>query len=421
MANRFSNRLKHAWNAFVSPTQEERLTPRSEYYGGSSSYRPDRVRFNVANEKSLVSSIFTRIGIDAAGVDVRHVRTDDDNRYREDIDSSLNECLTLSANLDQAARAFRQDLVMTLLDRGCVAVVPVDTTINPLSTGGYDILTMRVGWVTSWFPRHVRVSVYNDAKGIREEIVLPKANVAIIENPLYAVMNETSSTLQRLIRKLNTLDSIDKQLDSGKLDIIIQLPYTVKSESMRQKAQQRLKDIEFQLTGSQYGIAYADGSEKITQLNRPAENNLMTQVEYLTEMLYGELGITEDVMKGKADEETMLNYWSRTIEPILEAITEELKRTFLTKTARSQKQSIMYFRDVFKLAPLQVVAEAADKFARNEILTSNELRGVVGFKPAKDPKADKLINSNMPTSDTQLNQPSNDNNVVPIRQATQNG
>jgi putative sterol carrier protein len=368
-------------------------------YGG----RPDRRRFTIPNERSIISSIYTRLTIDVASVGIRHVRLDDSDRYLEDVDSGLNNCLTLEANMDQAAQAFRQDIVMTLFDKGVAAIVPVDTTINPSQSGAFDIQTLRVGEIVAWMPQHVRVSLYNEQIGRREEIVLEKKFVAIVENPLYSVMNEPNSTLQRLIRKLNLLDAVDEQSSSGKLDIIIQLPYVIKSEARRQQAEQRRKDIEFQLKGSQYGIAYTDGTEKVTQLNRPAENNLLTQVQFLTEMLYGQLGLTEAVMNGTADEKAMLNYNNRTIEPILTAIVEAMKRTFLTKTARTQRQSIMYFKDPFKLVPINDIAEIADKFARNEILTSNELRQVIGFKPAKDPKADKLMNSNMPQPNPQPN------------------
>jgi hypothetical protein len=385
--------LKHAWNVF-SNTSERRVF--SQYgdpnYGG----RPDRVRLQIPNERSLISSIYTRLSIDVASVDMRHVRTDDQKRYLEDVDSGLNNCLTVEANLDQAARAFRQDIAMTLFDRGCAALVPVDTTINPETSGGYDILTLRVGEVVAWYPNHVRINLYNEAVGRREEITIEKSAVAIVENPLYAVMNEPNSTLQRLLVKLNLLDSIDVQSASGKLDLIIQLPYVIKSEARRQQAEQRRQDIEFQLKGSQYGIAYTDGTEKITQLNRPAENNLMAQVEYLVEMLYSQLGLTEEIMKGTADEKAMLNYWNRTIEPILTAVVEAMRRTFLTKTARTQKQSVLFFRDPFRLVPIENIAEIADKFTRNEIMSSNEIRQVVGMAPSKDPKADQLTNSNMP-------------------------
>jgi len=344
----------------------------------------------------MISSIYTRLSIDVASVDMRHVRLDDENRYIDDIVSGLNNCLTVEANLDQAARAFRQDVAMTLFDRGVAVLVPVDTSINPQQTGGFDILTLRVGDVVSWFPHHVRVNLYNETTGAREEITLHKSTVAIIENPLYAVMNEPNSTLQRLLRKLNLLDVIDEQSASGKLDLIIQLPYVIKSEARREQAEQRRKDIEFQLKGSQYGIAYTDGTEKITQLNRPAENNLMSQIEYLTAMLYGQLGLTEEVMNGTADEKAMLNYWNRTIEPVLTAMVESMRRSFLTKTARTQKQTVQFFRDPFRLVPIENIAEIADKFTRNEIMTSNEMRQVVGMSPHPDPKADQLLNSNMP-------------------------
>lgn len=388
------SRLKHAWNAFTGQDVDVRL----HSYGDAVAYgtRPDRTQRAWSNERSIISSIYTRLTIDIASVDVRHVRLDDSGRYLEDVDSGLNNCLTLEANIDQAARAFRQDIVMTMFDRGVAAIVPVDTSMNPNVFGSFDIQTMRVGEIVSWMPRHVKVRLYNEATGKREDITLEKKYVAIIENPLYAVMNEPNSTLQRLIRKLNLLDAIDEQSGSGKLDIIIQLPYVIKSEARRQQAEQRRKDIEFQLKGSQYGIAYTDGTEKITQLNRPAENNLLNQVQYLTEMLYGQLGITQAVMDGTADEKAMLNYYNRTVEPILTAMTQGMLRTFLTKTARTQKQSILFFRDMFKLVPVENIADIADKFARNEILTSNELRQIVGFKPVKDAKADKLLNSNMP-------------------------
>lgn len=388
------SRLKHAWNAFTDQDEQDRF--RSFDLGASYGTRPDRVRFTMSNERSIISSIYTRLSIDVAAVDLRHVRLDKNDRYQEDITSGLNNCLTLEANLDQAARAFRQDVAMTMFDRGVAAIVPIDTSLNPELSGSFDILTMRVGEIVQWMPRHVRVSLYNEGTGRREEVTLEKKIVAIIENPLYSVMNEPNSTLQRLIRKLNLLDSVDEQSSSGKLDMIIQLPYVIKSEARRQQADQRRKDIEFQLKGSQYGIAYTDGTEKITQLNRPAENNLLTQVEFLTTMLYGQLGLTEQIMSGVADEKAMLNYVNRTIEPVLGAIAEAMKRSFLTKTARTQKQSIEYFRDPFKLVPMADLAEMADKFTRNEIVTSNEFRGFIGMKPADDPKADELRNSNMP-------------------------
>lgn len=386
------DRLKHAWNAFVNDEPSQRVQYFGESYGG----RPDSLRIRITNERSIVGAIYTRIGIDVAGVEIRHVRTDDQRRYLEDINSELNDCLTVAANIDQEARAFRQDIAMTLCEKGVAAIVPVDTTINPRLSTGFDIKTMRVGDIVSWFPQHVRVSLYNETKGRREEIVLPKSAVAIVENPLYAVMNEPNSTLQRLIRKLNLLDAVDEQSASGKLDLIIQLPYVVKSEARRKQAEQRRADIEFQLKGSKYGIAYTDGTEKITQLNRPAENNLMAQIEYLTEMLYAQLGLTAEVMNGTADEKAMLNYQNRTIKPILDAVVEAMRRSFLSKTARSQYQSIMYFRDPFQLVPMEQIAEIADKFSRNEILSSNEIRQGIGFKPSQEPKADMLVNSNMP-------------------------
>lgn len=389
-----TDRIKHAWNAFVnSPEASGGINPeRIVAYGP----RPDRPRLRYSNERSILSSILTRLSVDVAAIDIRHVRLDEANRYVEDVDSGLNNCLTLEANIDQAARAFRQDIALTLFDKGVAAVVPVDTTINPSVSGSFDIKTMRVGEIVSWSPQKVRVSLYNEARGIREEVTLEKKFVAIVENPLYAVMNEPNSTLQRLIRKLNLLDAIDEQSSSGKLDLIIQLPYVIKSESRRQQAEQRRKDIEFQLKGSQYGIAYTDGTEKITQLNRPAENNLLKQIEYLTAMLYAQLGLTEEVMNGTADEQAMLNYFNRSIEPVVTAIVEAMRRSFLTKTARTQRQSILSFRDPFKLVPINNIAEIADKFTRNEILTSNEIRSIIGIKPADDPEADKLKNSNMP-------------------------
>jgi hypothetical protein len=403
--SRFGSALKHAWNVFTNQGSEIQDRVYSGYYGTSGSQRSDRPRASWSNERSIISSIFTRLSIDVSSIDIRHVRTDDQHRYLEDIDSGLNNCLILEANIDQAARQFRLDVVKTLCDKGVCALVPVDTSLNPLDTGGYDILTLRVGEIVSWFPQHVRVSVYNEAVGMREEVTLRKNIVAIIENPLYDVMNEPSSTLQRLIRKLNLLDSVDDQVASGKLDLIIQLPYVIKSEARRQAAEQRRKDIEFQLKGSQYGIAYTDGTEKITQLNRPAENNLLTQIEYLTKLLYVQLGLTEEVMNGTADEKAMINYYNRTIEPFLTAIVEAMRRNFLTKTARTQKQWIMFFRDPFRLVPLSDIAEIADKFTRNEILSSNEVRQGMGIKPSQEPKADKLINSNMPVGDTGVRSP----------------
>lgn len=390
------DRLAHAWNAFARPDLE--VTNQFSYGHETFEPRPYKQRMSWSNERSIISSIFNRIAIDVASVDVRHVRLDKDDRFSEEIDSGLNNCLKVEANLDQAAREFRQDIVMTMCDKGVAAVVPVDTTLNPNISGGYDINTMRVGEIVAWYPRHVKVSVYNDneKKGIREEIVLDKKFVAIAVNPLYTVMNEPNSTLQRLIRKLNMLDAVDEASSSGKLDMIIQLPYVIKSAARREQADQRRKDIEYQLKGSKYGIAYTDGTEKITQLNRPAENQLLKQVEWLTEQVYAELGLTKEIMSGTADEKVMLNYINRTVEPFLTGIVESMRRSFLTKTARAQKQSIAFFRDPFKLVPIDNIAEIADKFSRNEILTSNEIRQGMGIKPSKDPKADQLVNSNMP-------------------------
>lgn len=402
-----SSRLKHAWNAFINNRD-----PTASYrdIGPGYSYRPDRPRLTRGNERSIITSVYNRIALDVAANDIRHVKLDEDDRFSEIIDSGLNNCLALDANIDQTGRAFIQDAVMSMLDEGCVALVPIETTFNPQRTGSFDINTIRTGKVLDWYPKHVRVSVYNERSGKREEIVLPKDTIAIIENPLYAVMNEPNSTMQRLIRKLNLLDTIDEQSGSGKLDLIIQLPYVVKTEARRQQAEARRKDIEMQLAGSKYGIAYTDGTEKITQLNRSVDNNLMKQIEYLTSMLYSQLGITQAVLEGTADEKTMLNYYSRTIEPIIAAIVDEMKRKFLTKTARTRHQSIVFFRDPFKLVPVDNIAEIADKFTRNEIMTSNEIRQKIGMKPSKDPKADKLINSN-------LNQPEeNEQPMPPIEQ-----
>jgi len=387
--------LRHAWNAFQNLDKDP--VDQFSYGGGSYAVRPDRTRLTFSNERSIISSITTRIAIDVAAVDIRHVRLDNDGRYQDDIrDSGIYNCLTTEANIDQAARHFRQDIATSLLDKGVIAIVPVDTTINPLTSGGYDVKTMRVGEVKTWYPQHVRVDLYNERTGRREEVTLAKTIVAVVENPMYNVMNEPNSTLQRLIRKLNLLDVVDDQTSSGKLDMIIQLPYVIKTEEKRKQADQRRKDIEFQLKGSQYGIAYTDGTEKITQLNRPAENNLLKQVEYLMDLLYSQLGLTKSIMDGTADEKTMINYNNRTIEPIVSAVVESMRRTFLTKTGRSQGQSIMSFRDPFKLLPLSEFAEVVDKLTRSEVATSNELRQGIGMRPSKDPKADQLVNSNMP-------------------------
>ena len=388
----FLNRLQHGWNAFMNRDPTAYYTNAGgNYY----TYRPDRIRLTRGNERSIVTSVYNRIGLDVASIDIKHCRLDKNGRFIEVIDSSLNNCLNLEANIDQTGRAFKQDIVMSMLDEGCVAIVPIDTTINPSVSGSYDINSMRTGKILEWYPAHVKVKVYNDQTGNYEELILPKSTVGIVENPLYAVMNEPNSTLQRLIRKLNLLDAIDEQSGSGKLDLIIQLPYTIRSDARRQQAEKRRKEIESQLSNSKYGIAYADGTERITQLNRSVENNLMSQIEYLTSMLYSQLGITQSILDGTADEQTQLNYLTRSIEPIVSAIVDEMKRKFLTKTARSQNQSISYFRDPFKLVPVNDIAEIADKFTRNEIMTSNEIRQVIGMQPSNDPKADQLVNSNI--------------------------
>lgn len=393
------DRLQHAWNAFVY-NDNTYVDPQN--LGGLSTYKPDRVHFSRGVERSIVTSVYNRLALDVSSIAIKHVRLDENGRFKEEVDSGLQNCLNVEANIDQTGRAFLQDVVMSMLDEGCVAIVPVDTTIDPAKSGSYEINTMRTGKILEWYPAHVRVRVYNDKRGIHEEIVLPKSAVAIIENPLYAVINEPNSTMQRLIRKLNLLDVVDEQTSSGKLDLIIQLPYVIKSEARRKQAEERRKDIEMQLSGSKYGIAYTDGTERITQLNRPAENNLMKQVEYLTSMLYSQLGLTQSIMDGSADDKTMLNYYNRTVEPILAAITDEIKRKFLTKTARSQRQTIMYFRDPFKLTPVLDLAEIADKFTRNEIMTSNEIRQIVGMKPADDPSADELRNKNLNQSNEEV-------------------
>ena len=398
MAESFGTRLKHAWNAFLNrdPTTDFRDI------GVSYAYRPDRVRFTRGNERSIVTSIYNRIALDVSAISIQHVRLDKNDRFTSTIDSGLNNCLTLEANIDQTGRAFIQDVVMSMFDEGCVAIVPVDTTDDPEITGAYDINTMRTGKILEWYPRHVKVRVYNDRTGQKEDITLSKEAVAIIENPLFAVINEPNSTMQRLIRKLNLLDVVDEQSSSGKLDLIIQLPYIIKTEARRQQAEKRRKDIEDQLAGSKYGIAYTDGTEHITQLNRSLENNLLKQIEYLTSMLYSQLGITTSILDGTADETTMLNYNNRSIEPIVSAIVDAMKRTFLSKTARSQKQSIMFFRDPFRLVPVASIAEIADKFTRNEIMSSNEFRQIVGMKPSDDPRADELRNKNLNQSNEEI-------------------
>lgn len=416
MSLNLSTRLAHAWNAFTSrdPTQYIITGP------GYSS-RPDRPRLSRGNEKSIATSIFNRIALDVSSVNIKHCRLDKNGRYVEDIDSGLNNCLNLEANKDQTGRAFIQDVVLSMLDEGCVALVPVETTIDPKSSNSYQIDSMRTGKITEWYPDMVRVRLYNDRTGEKEEILLPKNQVAIIENPLYAVVNEYNSTMQRLIRKLSLLDVTDEQTASGKLDLIIQLPYVIKTEARRAQVERRRKDIIDQLAGSQYGIAYTDGTEKITQLNRSLENNLLKQVEYLTNMVYSQLGITQSVLDGTADEKTMLNYMNRTVEPIISAIVDELKRKFLTKTARSQLQSIVYFRDPFRLVPVNDIAEIADKLTRNEIMTSNEIRQIVGMQPSKDPKADKLVNSNISRAKQDMSQTSSATEAYEEGGYSQNG
>lgn len=396
----FTDSIKHAWTAFRSDDAKPDAYQNFETYGASYGVRPDRTRFTLYGDKSIVSSIYNRLSIDVAAVAMQHVKVDTNGRFIAEMTSGLNYCLTQEANMDQPATAFRQDIAMTLFDKGVAAIVPVDTDIDPENTSAYDIKTMRVGEIVAWYPKHVRVSLYNERKGRREEITLSKSFVAIVENPLYSVMNEPNSTLQRLVRKLSLLDTIDEQSSSGKLDMIIQLPYVIKSEARRSQAEQRRKDIEFQLRGSQYGIAYTDGTEKITQLNRPVENNILKQIEYLTTMLYGQLGLTEEVFNGTASDQVMLNYYNRTINPILTAITESMKRTFLSKTARTQNQTIEVFRDPFKSVAVSNMADIADKFIRNEIFTANEIRAAFGAMPSTDAKADQLRNPNMPQPET---------------------
>ena len=383
-------RLKHAWNVFKA---NEFVKPRWDI-GPSYHYRPDRPIFSRGNERSIITSVYNRIALDVAAITIQHVRLDDEGRFTSVMNTSLNSCLSLEANLDQTGRAFIQDIVQSMLDEGCVAIVPVDTDDDP-EEGSWKIETMRTGKILEWYPQHVKVRVYNEQTGKKEDVLVPKRTVAIVENPFYAVMNEPNSTMQRLIRKLNILDAIDEQSGSGKLNLIIQLPYVIKTEARRQQAEKRRKDIEEQLSGSKYGVAYTDGTEHVVQLNRPVDNNIMSQIEYLTSMLYSQLGLTQTIMDGSADDKTMLNYLTRTVEPILSAIVDEMKRKFLTKTARSQKQSILFFRDPFKLVPVGEIAEIADKMTRNEIMTSNEIRQKIGMTPSKDPNADKLRNSNL--------------------------
>ena len=418
---KFTDRIKHSWNAFLNrdPTYSYR-----DLGGPSYGYRPDRMRFTRGNERSIVTSVYNRIALDAASIDIMHVQLDKDGRFESIRESALNECLTKNANIDQTGRAFIQDVVMSMLDEGCVAIVPVDTTINPNISNSYEINTMRTAKIVEWYPAHVKVNLYNDRTGRKEDLILPKKTVAIIENPLYAVINEPNSTMQRLIRKLNLLDVIDEQSGSGKLDLIIQLPYVIKTDARRQQAEQRRKDIEMQLSGSKYGIAYTDGTERITQLNRSVDNNLMKQIEYLTSMLYSQLGITQAILDGSADDKTMLNYYNRTIEPIVSSIVDEIQRKFLTKTAITQKQAILYFRDPFRLVPVNEIAEIADKFTRNEIMTSNEIRQIVGMKPSKDPNADELRNKNLSESNEMIKEKQSDNNNLEDNQSeggNQNG
>lgn len=412
------SRLKHAWNAFLNrdPTDNFYRDP-----GYSYSYRPDRVRLTRGNERSIITSVYNRIAMDVAAITIQHCKLDANGRFLSVVDSGLNNCLNLEANKDQSGRAFIHDAVLSMLDEGAVALVPVDTSFNPKVTGSYSIDTMRVAKILEWMPDKVRVSMYNDRIGIKQEVTLPKKSVAIIENPFYAVFNEPNSTMKRLIRKLNILDAIDEQSGSGKLDLIIQLPYIIKSDARRKQAEDRRKDIEMQLSGSKFGIAYTDGTERITQLNRPVENNLMKQVEYLTSMLYSQFGITQSVMDGTADEKTMNNYYYRTVEPIISTIVDEMKRKFLTKTARTQFQSIMFFRDPFKLMPINELAEAADKFTRNEIMSKNEWRQILGMKPSDDPKADQLINSNINQSPDQQMAPTEETEPIPEEGEIQNG
>lgn len=391
-----SSRLKRAWNAFTKNRDPTEMYYRHHYedVGMGYVYRPDRVRFSRGNERTIATSVYNRIAMDVAAISIKHCRLDKNGRYIEDIKSGLNDCLSVEANIDQTGRSFIQDVVMSMFDEGVVAIIPVDTTDDPRKTSSYDILSMRTGKIVEWYPAHVKVKVYNDKTGKKEDIIMPKRSVAIVENPLYAVINEPNSTMKRLVRKLNILDAIDEQSGSGKLDLIIQLPYVIKSEARKEQAEKRRKDIEQQLKGP-YGIAYTDGTERITQLNRPVENNLMKQIEYLTNQLYSQIGMTPSVLDGTADEKEMLNYNNRTIEPIISAIVDAMKRSFLSKTARTQGQTIMFFREPFKLVPVNNIADIADKFTRNEIMSSNELRQIIGLKPSDDPKADELRNSNL--------------------------
>lgn len=415
----FTERLQHAWNAFNNKDPTPVYKP-DIYYNGSY-INQSRRRLSIGNERSIVNAIFNRIAADVASVDMRHVRLDVNGRYIETIDDGLNTCLCVEANIDQTGRALIQDAVMSMFDEGVVAIVPIDTTINPTISGSYDISSMRTGKIKEWMPKHVKVELYNEQTGRRQEIILPKKMVAIVENPFYSIMNEPNSTLQRLIRKLNLLDAIDEQSGSGKLDLIIQLPYVIKTEARKQQAENRRKDIEMQLAGSKYGIAYTDGTERITQLNRSVDNNLMKQIEYLTDTLMGQLGITNEILNGTANETTMLNYNTRVVAVICTALVEAMRRTFLTKTARTQGQSISFFQDPFKLVPVSAIADIADKFTRNEILSSNEIRGIIGFKPVDDPRADELRNKNLNKAKDEETSPMVTEDKTNMKEKIQNG
>lgn len=417
-----SSRLKHAWNAFQ---MNRNPTYTNNYYGSSSSTRPDRMRFSRGNERSMVTSIYNRIALDVSQLSFEHVQLDKDGRYSETKTTGLNTCLTLEANLDQTSRAFFQDASLSMFDEGSIALVPIDTNLDPNITGGYDIESIRVGQILTWYPKHIKVRLYNEQTGIKEDRIIPKSIAAIIENPFYTVMNQSNSTMQRLIRKLSLLDAIDEQSASGKLDLIIQLPYTVKSNLRKQQAEERRKAVEDQLYDSKYGIAYIDSTERVIQLNRPVENNLMSQIEYLQNLLYSQLGITQSILDGSADDKTMLNYYNRIVEPIAAAFVDEMRRKFLTKTARTQGQSIMFFRDPFKLVPVNELAEISDKLTRNEIASSNEMRQTIGWKPSKDPKADELRNKNLNQPESELQKDQTSQNLKGIedkdKEEIQNG
>lgn len=415
MENSIGSRLKHTWNVFINKNPTENLTN----IGMGYSYRPDRPRLTRGNERSIITSVFNRIALDVSAIKIQHVQLDKNERFLYALDSGLNNCLTVEANTDQTARAFIHDAALSVLDEGCVAIVPVEISSDPTISDSYEIESLRVGKILDWYPQHVKVRLYDDRTGKKKDIIIPKSMAAIVENPFYSVMNEPNSTMQRLCRKLVLLDAIDEQSSSGKLDLIIQLPYTIKTEKRRQQAENRRKDIEEQLAGSKYGIAYTDGTEHITQLNRPIENNLMKQIEYLTSMLYSQLGITQSILDGSADEKTMLNYNSRVIEPIVSALTDEMRRKFLTKTASSQVETIMFFTDPFKLVPVNEIAEIADKFTRNEIMTSNELRQTIGMRPSEDPAADELRNKNL--SAPKQDGDAKDAEIAKLKEEIQNG